>query len=66
VSENNVVFCFYCVDSFIRLLNFAPFVETERPTTRRASGTLLVNFGVATLIGVISGQYIFKDSKCLF
>mmetsp|Transcript_20928 Transcript_20928/g.27002 ORF Transcript_20928/g.27002 Transcript_20928/m.27002 type:complete len:87 (+) Transcript_20928:126-386(+) len=31
------------------------------PTTRRASGTLLVNFGVATLIGIISGQYIFKD-----
>mmetsp|Transcript_9385 Transcript_9385/g.13916 ORF Transcript_9385/g.13916 Transcript_9385/m.13916 type:complete len:87 (-) Transcript_9385:111-371(-) len=33
-----------------------------KPTTRRPAGSMIVNFGLATLLGVISGNYIFKDA----
>lgn len=48
---------------FVDLYIYIPHnLNYNRPQTRRPGGTLFINFAMATIIGVVSGNYIFKDA----
>lgn len=50
-----------CIRILHMLISSNP-IYLNRPTTRRPAGSMIVNFGLVTLMGVISGNYIFKDA----